>query len=290
MDLPYPDCLPHTSLLTSWVLISSATSTCYERDYTPNCTFPDHRANPDLYPVYVVDQPRVESGLRNELLVGDDTGGSSVANTTYIVNGSVTKLTLVTAGSLVKGVGDSPYIETLVVSATAPTIKNVRIGNLTFPTGINFNAMRLENVTLETSAHIGPSVQQHTVNLDGSVVSNLRGGAIAFFRPTGTIHCEGEFTRCFLLQKIDPGAEPATVVPSNGAAVIDVTAITGIYGDAYLTDFFAFGKVAELDEASQLAWSLFWPAVAILVSIFLAHGRPRKLPRPEKKEKTPNDA
>ena len=289
MDLPYPDCLPHTSLLTSWVLISSATSTCYEREYTPNCTFPDHRANPDLYPVYVVDQPRVESGLRNELVVKDDTSGSSIPNTTYIVNGSVTKLTLVNTGSLVKGVGDSPYIETLVVSAATPTIKNVRIGNLTFLTGINFKNLLLQNVILETSTHIGPSVQQHTVNLDGSVVSNLTGGAIAFFRPTGTINCEGEFTRCFLLQKIDPGAEPATVVPSHGAAVIDVTAITGIYGDAYLTDFFAFGKVAELDEASQLAWSLFWPTVAILASIFLAHGRPRKLPRP-KTEKKPNNA
>lgn len=281
MTLPYPACAAQASLTTAWILVSASTSVCYEPGFPAGCVFPNATENPDLFPVYVGGLGRTASGLRQEYVAKNNSGPTRLPNTNQIVNGTVDRIDVTMADTKVTGTGPDPYVETLVVAAPRVHISSVRIGNLTFKTGSTFGAVRMLNVTLENSAHIGPSAAQHTVNLTGTVVDDLRGGGVAFFRPTGDIVCSGPFTRCFLLQKNEGGSPPATIFAQGGAQVVNVsTIVEGVFAPSYMIDFFAFDKEAETAAAAALAKSLIWPTAGILVSVFLAHGRPNKLKRP----------
>ena len=242
--------------------------------------------------MFVGSPGRESSGLHNEVLVSEEGVAARLPNTQFRVNGSVDKLEITTANSSVTGVlGTNPNIRTLVVAAPGVQIEGVEIGNLTFTAGVDFGAIRLTGVILESSTHIGPSAAQHTIDVGGTVIDNIEGGSVAFLRPKGNITCRGKFTRCFLLQHSEGGSVPSIIFSQQGAQVVNVSAITSTFSENYLIDFFAFDKASQAKAAQELATALIWPTIAVLLSVLLAHGKPKKLDKIDKvdttKEKAP---
>lgn len=276
MDLLYPSCMAHTSLVTTILWVSAATSKCYEADYVQGCTMPDPQANPDLFPVFLGVTNRTGSGLRREAVVDGNVEAVPPNATTVYANASGGTYHLAAPGSTLTGASSAIVADTVVVSAPGVTIRDIEIRNLSFVTGVNFGGLTVKNTAIHQTTSISPSAKQHVVDLNGARFDNLTGAAIAFFRHTGVVTCAGEFTRCFVLPKNDPGDDPGIVVATGGAHVVNVSTITGIFGEAYLVSFFAFNKEEETIEATELAQSLAWPTVAAIVSVLLAHGTPKK--------------
>lgn len=265
MDVPFPACTSHASLLSAVIWVAG--TVCYEKDYRPGCTMPEFA--PPLYPVEV-NGSRTASPLRSELFV--DGGDTGTAKTLYIRN-DVPAVNVRLDGTAVVGTVPGARIETLTVSAANVRIESVTVGNLTFVSGTTPGALQVVNTVLETPLSLIPTPQQHTLKLDGALFQNIRGGAVAMLRHTGTATCSGPLTRCFVMPRNDPGQISGTVVSDGGAVVINITAITDVYGDPYLIDFFGFNKEEEARDASALMVQLILPTVICLASVFLSHGR-----------------
>lgn len=282
MDLAYPLCVQHTSILSAIIWVSSTSFTCYEAGYNKGCQMPSPSANSDLFPVFLGSENLTSSGLKREAVLPD---GSSQTVPMHLgiafVNSSTDFLKLSAPGGSLIGRNGSIEVETLVVAAPGVTLENLVIGNLTFQKGINFKGLTLKNVVLGATARIVPSAAQHTVDLDGAVIENITGGAVALFRPTGTIHCAGTFTRCFLLNKNDPGKEVGIVIATDGATVVNMSVLTRTFGPEYMVDYFAFSREEALIQATNLANALVWPTVVVLLSVVLAHGSPKKMGTPD---------
>ncbi len=281
MDLLYPACMAHTSLLTTILWVSATTSKCYEAEYVPGCTMPDPQVHSDLFPVFLGVTNRTGSGLQREAVVNGNVEDVPPNATTVYANASGGTYHLATPGATLTGASSTIVADTVVVSAPGVTIRDIEIRNLSFVTGVNFGALTVQNTAIGQSTSISPSAKQHAVDLNGAMFDNITGAAIAMFRHTGVVTCAGEFTRCFVLPKTEPGADPGIVVATGGAQVVNVSSITGIFGDAYLVSFFAFNKEEETIEATELAQSLAWPTVAAIASVLLAHGTPKKARRVE---------
>ena len=277
MSFAFPTCVNHTSLLTAVFLVSSTTSKCYEPDYEPGCIMPVLADHPDLYPVYNNISGRTASGLSGEQIV-TATHGQLPQNAKHIfINASLGSYRVITPGITISGATPGIVIKDLVVAAPDIKLRDLVIQNLTFKTGINYDAIVLENIEVVEPVSLAPRPRQDTMALDGAVFSNIRGGSIALFRHTGTVECSGILTRCFVLEKNDPGSTPGIVHADRGATVVNVSTLTAIYGDPYLISFFAFNKEEELIEAENLARALIWPSILALFSVFLAHGKPRRI-------------
>ncbi len=234
--------------------------------------------NPDLFPVFLGKIGVSESGLKREAVLPSGTSSTVPLNLSIAyVNGSTEELKISGPETKLIGRNSSSYVSTLIVAASDVTISNIRIGNLTFEKGVDLKRLHLQNLILETTTRISPSAEQHVVDMNGARIENVTGGAVALFRPTGTITCSGEFTRCFYMQKNDPGREIGVINSENGANVIDITMFTRTFGEDYMIDYFAFNKAEELKEATDLANSLVWPTIVIILSVVLAHGTPQKV-------------
>lgn len=268
MDLPYPACVNGTSLLTTVIWVAS--SVCYEAGYRPGCTMPATNVSTSLTPVYI-PPGRTVSALRSEELYSGP-GHAKPAASTIHVNSSGGELTVTTANTAVVAARPDVYLDTLTIAAPGVKVDSVAIETLRASAGINPGAISLKDVTLGNTVAFLPTPQQHTIGVDGAVFSGITGGAVALFRHRGKVTCSGATTRCFVLGRSDPGAPSGTVVSTDGATVVDVSAITGVVGASYLVSFFTFNQEAELGEASRLAGSLVLPTVIALFSIWLAHG------------------
>tara|TARA_Y100000593_G_C4252638_1_gene307974 strand:- start:176 stop:946 length:771 start_codon:yes stop_codon:yes gene_type:complete len=244
--------------------------------------------NPDLFPVFLGSGHISESGLKREavLLSGKSQTVPMHLGVAY-VNDTTDFLELVTPGTTLIGRNSSIIINTLVVAAPEITLRNLIIGNLTFKKGNDFTKLKLINIVLGATSRIVPTAAQHTVDLNGAVIQNITGGAVALFRTTGSVTCAGEFTRCFVLEKNEPGREQVDITSEDGATVVDVSAITKTFGPQYMIDYFAFDKVEETLQASDLANALVWPTLATILSVILAHGSPKKVGEPPQKVNTP---
>lgn len=277
MPFAFPACLNHTSLLTTVVYISALTQKCYEKNVVPGCVMPVLADHPDdLYPVYNNFTDRQRSNFSSQRVITAKRGQLPQDASHLFINTTLGAYTIITPGVTITGARPGIVVDSLVVAAPDVTIEHLTIKNLTFQTGIDLKALKLENVEVQSSVSIAPTPEQHTVNLNGALFSNITGGAIALFRHTGTATCSGTLTLCFILSKNDAGAPTGIVQADQGATVVNVSAITNIYGDQYLISFFAFNKEEKLIEATRLAGTLFWPTVVAIFSIFLAHGQPKK--------------
>lgn len=277
MPFAFPACANYTSLLTTVFLVSSTTQKCYEPDFEPGCTMPVLASHPDLYPVFNNLSTRENTELSGERVVTATRGQLPQNARRIFINASRGSYTAITPGMTISGAHPGIVVDTLVVEAPNVKIIDLAVHNLTFKSGINYKAILLENVTVTYPVSLSPSPRQDVMGLDGAVFSNITGGSIALFRHTGTVACSGLFTRCFVLEKTDPGAVQGIVHAAFGATVVNVSAITSVYGNPYLISFFAFNKEEELLQAEKLAKALVWPTVVALLSIFLAHGRPKRI-------------
>lgn len=282
MAFLYPQCIHHASLLTAVVWVSARSSKCYEENYVPGCTMPVVADHADLYPVYNNITGRTESGLASELVVTATQGQLPQDASTLFINASMGKYRIITPNITVVGATDTTTVAKLEVAAANVKIKNLVIQNLTFEKGINFGAVELVDVAVEASVSFVPTPRQHVVNLDGARFDNITGGSIALFRHVGTVTCAGEFTTCFVLPKNDPGQDPGIVHATGGARVVNISALTSIYGNPYLVSFFAFNKEQETIEATNLARALVLPAIVAVLSVYLAHGSPKSPSAPPK--------
>ena len=283
MALLYPQCVQHASLLTTVVWVSSLSHQCYEQDYEAGCVMPALADHPDLFPVYNNISARTSSGLASELVVTASQGQLPQDAKTLFINASMGRYRIITPNISVVGATDSTVVAKLEVAAPNVKIRNLVIQNLTFEKGINYQAIELADVAVETSVSFVPTPRQHVVDLDGARFDNITGGSIALFRHVGTVTCAGEFTRCFVLPKNDPGQDPGIVHATQGATVVNISALTSIYGNPYLVSFFAFNKEQETIEATNLARALVLPAIVALASVYLAHGTPKSVGAAEEK-------
>ena len=275
MPYLFPACANRTSLLTTVFLVSSATNKCYEPDFEPGCTMPVLADHPDLYPVFNNITARNGMGLSGERVVTAKSGQLPQDARHIFINTTLGSYTAITPGMTISGAHPGVVVDALAVEAPNIKITDLIVRNLTFKTGINYKSILLDNVEVFAPVSLSPSPRQDVMDLDGAVFSNITGASIALFRHTGTVECSGIFTRCFVLEKNDPGAVQGIVHAEDGATVVNVSAITAIYGNPYLISFFAFNKEEELIQADKLAKALVWPTVIALLSILLAHGRPK---------------
>ena len=271
MDLPYPACVNGTSLLTTVVWIAG--SLCYEAGYRPGCTMPatNVSAEAGLRPVYI-PPGRTLSTLRSEVVFNGKAGAPVPAGATVHVNTTGGTLTVTAAATTVVAARSGVFLDALHIAAPNVAVDGVPVGTLTMQPGLEPGALRLANLTLGNPLSLVPTPQQHTLGLDGARFSAISGAAIALFRHRGTVTCAGATTRCFVIQRADAALRQGTTVAADGAAVVDVSSITGVFGQDYLVSFFAFDQDEETTEAARLASSLVLPTVIALVSIWLSHG------------------
>lgn len=267
MDLPHPGCLSHASLLATVIWVSG--TTCYEPNYRPGCTMPATNTSLDIYPVYI-PADRNSSVLRGEYIVSESGTVPRDAKTVYI-NATGGNVAVASSGVRVLPARPGVYLDTLTLEAPGPRVEDLFVDRIVVPPGTSPGPIALVNVTMLESLPILPSPQQHTIDLDGAIFENIRGGSVAMFRHTGTAVCSGT-TRCFVMARADPGKRQGETVAVDGGTVVDVAAITGVFGAPYLVAFFGFNRQEELKQAAALANGLVVPTIIAIVSVLLPYG------------------
>lgn len=268
--LPYPNCTDHVSLFTTvvFVLTSVTPNRCFYEGALPNCAMPDNvtEANGFL-PV----QPNAMgnfSEFHGELAVSGRVNMTvaQTVTTVYLQANASGEVRVYQDGVVVRGIDDHS-LDRLVIGGQNVSVLNVTANEITFPAS-NYRRTTLEDVTVGAPIHFSPHNGAASVVLDQSTLTNVRGNFVSLLHPSGTLEINGP-TEVLVL----PQTRGITFETTGTAsAILDVSELTGIFGEEYLVEFEAGDLVVQALEAKELADTLILPTIVAVVTVILAWG------------------
>jgi hypothetical protein len=191
---------------------------------------------------------------------------AQAVTTVYLQANATGEVRLYQDGVVVRGVDDH-NLDRLVIGGQNVSLMNVTANQLVFPFS-NYRHTKLADVTVAAPIHFSPHNGAASVLLDQSILTNVRGNFVSLLHPSGTVEINGPTEVLVLPQTL--GVEFATT--GNARAILDVSELTGIFGEKYLVEFEAGDLVVQALEAKELADALILPTIVAVVTVILAWG------------------